>query len=276
LGANARRGRGKSQLAGYPSSYHTSIVFRRPSRLFHLQVSIFYELGANTRWGQGRSRLAGYPSSYHMFIVLAEGGEPPRPSRLFYLQVSIFYEYALFGADARWGRGRSRLAGYPSFYHTSIVFGELTRSSRLFYLQVSIFYEYALLGANACQGRGRSWLAGYPSLVLSHIHRVFYIYRFIFSTSMPSWGLTLAEDEGDPGLPGIPHPITSLLHWPRAGNQQAPTQPLDGASGYLSGPVIFPFISVRLMGSPMSGWHQTLVNKSATARLGQYALVFSP
>ena len=134
----------------------------------------------------------------------------------------------------------------------------------------------SVLGANARQGRGRSWLAGYPSLVLSHIHRVFYIYRFIFSTSMPSWGLTLAEDEGDPGLPGIPHPITSLLHWPRAGNQQAPTQPLDGASGYLSGPVIFPFISVRLMGSPMSGWHQTLVNKSATARLGQYALVFSP
>ena len=119
-------------------------------------------MGANARWGRGRSWLARYPLSYHTSNVSVEDGELTRPPHLFHLQTSILYEYALFGADARRGRGRSRLAGYPSFYHMSIVFRELTRPSRLFYLQVSIFYEYALFGADARWGRGRSRLAGYP------------------------------------------------------------------------------------------------------------------
>ena len=58
---------------------------------------------------------------------------------------------------------------------------------------------------------------------------------------------------------------------------QAPTQPLDGVTGYLSGPVEFPFMVVNVLGcSPMSGWLQIMVNKAATARLGRYVLVSSP
>ena len=57
---------------------------------------------------------------------------------------------------------------------------------------------------------------------------------------------------------------------PMSGWLQAPTQPLDGATGfYRTGSLSF-YISTRLVGRPMSGWHQTSVNKPATTQFGRY------
>ena len=59
---------------------------------------------------------------------------------------------------------------------------------------------------------GNPSLPGIPRpitrLLCSGVHRIFFIYKYLFSTS---WGPILAGDEGDPGLPGIPRSITRLL-----------------------------------------------------------------
>jgi len=96
------------------------------------------------------------------------------PPCLFYLHISIFYfyEYALLGAAACWGRGRSRFAGYPLSHHTSIVLaegGEPTRPSRLFCLKY--FLQVCPLGGQCSPGT-REIPACRVSLVLSHVYRV--------------------------------------------------------------------------------------------------------
>jgi hypothetical protein len=57
---------------------------------------------------------------------------------------------------------------------------------------------------------------------------------------------------------------------------QAPSQPLDGATGYFTGPALFPLYPNVLLVCPMSGWLQTYVNKPATAQCGRYVLISFP
>ena len=59
---------------------------------------------------------------------------------------------------------------------------------------------------------GNPGLPGIPRpitrLSCSGVCRIFFIYKYLFSMSMPSSGPMLAGDEGNPGLPGIPRLIT--------------------------------------------------------------------
>ena len=57
-----------------------------------------------------------------------------------------------------------------------------------------------------------------------------------------------------------PRPTAEMPKLVKGHDTQAPTQPLDGATAIIS----FYVVDVSV-GSPMSGWLQTFVNKSATA-----------
>jgi len=163
----------------------------------------------------------------HILRAFGIGGNAFNACLYFYFIYShLLHEYALLGANARWGRGRSRFAGYPSSQRTSDVYlgSGATRSARvcIFILfKVTYFTSMPFWGSMLAGDEGNPGLPGipHPNARLTCIWdrrqrvdrvRVFILFTGIYFTSMLFWEPMLAGDKGDPGLLGIPHPNARL------------------------------------------------------------------